>query len=95
MLLCWHFCLTVSKATLFTPAFTGPLPDPSKLLGGYKKIPHLFPAINVAYGDENIGKYNHNVMLNYQLDFGFYVYWKNGILTEDSNGQRILFSASK
>eukprot|EP00944_MAST-04C_sp_MAST-4C-sp1_P012731 g12731.t1 len=95
VLLCWHFCLTVSKATLFTPAFTGPLPDPSKLLGGYKKIPHLFPAINVAYGDENIGKYNHNVMLNYQLDFGFYVYWKNGILTEDSNGQRILFSASK
>ena len=42
VLLCWHFCLTVTKATLFTPAFTGPLPDPSKHLGGYKKIPHLF-----------------------------------------------------
>ena len=79
----------------FLPKFTAKLPNSSKPLGGYTRIKQEFPPINIAYGSEKIGKYNHNVMFNYDIHVGFYIYWKNGILQEDSNGQRILFSASK
>eukprot|EP00943_MAST-04B_sp_MAST-4B-sp1_P000068 g68.t1 len=91
LLIC--FLATVNAA--FVPTFTAPMPDPSKPLGGYSQAKKIFPPINIAYANQEIGKYNHNVMINYDINLGFYIYWKNGLLEEDSNGQRVLFSATK
>ena len=72
------------------PSWTAPMPDASLPLGGYERLERDFLA-NIAYASEDIGLYNHNVMFSYDVSLGgFLIYWKNGILEEDSNGQRVL-----
>ena len=77
------------------PSWTAPQPNASAPLGGYERLERDFLA-NVAYADEeDLGTYNHNVMFSYDVGFGgFFIYWKNGLLEEDSNGQRVMFSSS-
>ena len=85
-------CGTRSHPPLL-PSWTATRPDKSQPLAGYDSLPVAFKT-SVHRGEPGYGSYNHNVFIDYQVDTGFVILWKNGPRDEDSNGQRILYSRS-
>jgi hypothetical protein len=69
------------------------MPDHSKPLGGFEIIPGA-TNVELCHGEPGpLGTYNHASMIDYHNDT-FFVAWKNGPLSEDKSGQRILFTQS-
>ena len=75
------------------PRWNTTRPSAAKRLAGYEPLTVAFRS-NVHRGEPGQGSYNHNVFIDFQVDTGFVLLWKNGPRDEDSNGQRILYSRS-
>ncbi|KAA0158338.1 hypothetical protein FNF31_05023 [Cafeteria roenbergensis] len=77
---------------VLVPAWSGPIPDPSKPLAGLKQVPG-FEATRVYKATPALGTYNHAAMILLHDD-QLLVTWKNGVRDEDSPGQRVMYSQS-
>lgn len=75
------------------PYWTAPLPDKVKPLFGYKKLPNVSDSILYRPESTAEGMYNHAAMIAYHKGT-ITVTWKNAPISEDTPGQRVLFSQS-
>ena len=74
------------------PHWTAPKPDGTPLQG-YAKIANLTDHVIYRPDTEAEGRYNHAAMMMYHKSV-ITISWKNAPLSEDTPGQKVLFSQS-
>ena len=74
------------------PFWSAPLPDRTKPLFGYDRLPNVTNSA-VYFGSSVGGFYNHAAMMSF-FESRLMLSWKNAPLSEDTPGQRVLFSES-
>lgn len=80
------------KVSPILPQWVAKRPNSSQPLSGYEKLDVEFN-VGVYYGSLEAGYYNHAAMWHYH-DSIFTLSWKNAPRTEDTPGQRVLYSQS-
>ena len=83
-----------APAALPIPHWTAPRPNASLPFAGYARLPTSFNA-GIYLGSEAGGWYNHAAMITYHRAMGIVTSWKNAPESEDTPGQRVLFSRSQ
>ena len=78
--------------SLLLPFWGAPKPDGSRLQG-YTALPNRSDMVIFRPKDEEDGRYNHAAMITYHKGV-ITASWKNAPLSEDTPGQRVLFSQS-